>query len=231
MTLSQSPGTAVMISHNTVRYTQSAQCFAALQTPPGSRVEHYAAGLDLAVARERIAAEMSGDWLFFVDDDTLFAPDLLLRLLQRLDDHPELDVMAVHVLRRWPPHYTVAGRLNPDQRTGTVLHFADAAGVIPVDLTGLGGGAVIRRTAFDRVSRPWFTGGAMTEDWTFCARLKQAGGAAAVDADLPVGHITPMSVWPSRDDSGAWGVAYVPVRDGKQTAMTETVEAVTQVPA
>jgi glycosyl transferase family 2 len=223
--LSQSPGTAVMVSHNGVRFTQSAQCFAALQTPPGTRSEHFAAGLDLAVAREVIAQSMSGDWLFFVDDDALFQPDLLMRLLRRVDDHPDVDVVAALVLRRWPPHPTVAGTLNANG-TASMVQFDTVTGMTRVDLTGLGGGSVIRRRAFQRLPQPWFTGGRFTEDWTFCARLKQAGGQAAVDLDVQVGHITPMSVWPEREADGQWGVAYVPMVDGPQAVTVGLAEAI-----
>jgi cellulose synthase/poly-beta-1,6-N-acetylglucosamine synthase-like glycosyltransferase len=218
--LSQSPGTAVMISHVAPRYTQAVQCFSALQLPAGSRSEHHAAGLDLAMAREEIASAFSGDWLFFVDDDALFQPDLVMRLLQRLDEYPDVDVVSAFILRRWPPHYSVAARLNANA-TATVLNFHDGHGLTRVDLTGLGGGAIIRRRAFERVQRPWFTGGALTEDWTFCSRLKWAGGQAAVDLDVQVGHITPMSVWPTREADGTWGVAWVPIRAASQAFTTQ----------
>lgn len=211
-----------MISHNEVRFTQSAQCFQALQLPPGTRAEHFASGLDLAKAREVIAADLFGEWLFFVDDDTLFAPDLLLRLLERLEAYPELDVVAAFVLRRWPPHFTTAGRLEANG-TVSMLDFPSGHGLARVDLTGLGGGAVIRASAFARVPQPWFTGGALTEDWTFCTRLKAVGGQVAVDVDLPVGHITPMAVWPTRHENGEWGVSYMPIRDGRQAMTVERV--------
>jgi cellulose synthase/poly-beta-1,6-N-acetylglucosamine synthase-like glycosyltransferase len=220
VSLSSSPGTAVMISHNGIRYTQSAQCFSALELPQGSKSEHHAAGLDLAKAREEIAGYFSGEWLFFVDDDALFQPDLVMRLLQRLDEYPDVDVISAFILRRWPPHYSVAARLNPNG-TATVMHFHDGHGLARVDLTGLGGGAVIRRRAFERVKQPWFTGGMLTEDWTFCTRLKWAGGQAAVDLDVQVGHITPMSVWPTREEDGTWGVAWVPIRAASQEFTTQ----------
>ena len=227
--ISQAPGTAVMISHNAPRYTQSLQCFEALERPAGTRMEHFAAGLDLAQAREQVAAACTGEWLFFIDDDHVHGPDLLQRLLGRLDEHPELDLVASFVLRRWPPHYSVAARLNPDS-TATILNFESGSGVVPVDLTGLGGGSVIRRSALARVRRPWFTGGRFTEDWTFCTRLKASGGQAAVDLACPVGHITPMSVWPSRE-AGQWGVSYAPIRDGSQaTTLAIAAAAVTEAP-
>jgi cellulose synthase/poly-beta-1,6-N-acetylglucosamine synthase-like glycosyltransferase len=225
--LSQSPGTAVMISHFAPRYTQAVQCFSALQLPAGSRSEHHAAGLDLAAAREEIAGYFTGDWLFFVDDDHLFQPDVLMRLLARLDANPDVDVVAAYVLRRWPPHYTVAGRLNADG-TATVRYFGAGSGIAREDLTGLGGGSVIRRSAFERIRKPWFTGGKFTEDWTFCSRLKAAGGTVAVDLDIQVGHITPMAVYPVREADGSWGVAYVPVRAGTQTFTVDMAHAVAQ---
>ena len=223
--LIDSPGTAVMISHNSIRYTQSAQCFAALQVPEGTRCEHFGAGLDLAKAREDITKDMSGEWLFFVDDDHLFSSDLILKLLRRLDSRPDLDLVAAYTLRRWPPHPSVAGQLQADG-TARMLKFNVMGGVWPVDLTGLGGGSIIRRTAFNRVDAPWFTGGRFTEDWTFCERLKQAGGQAAVDLDCVVGHITPMSVWPMRQEDGTWGVSYIPVRDGKNQFTDSIVERI-----
>lgn len=223
--LSQSPGTAVMISHHQVRFTQTAQCFAALALPAGSRAEHFAAGLDLSQAREDIAADLSGEWLFFVDDDHLFEPDMAMRLLRRLDEYPDVDVVSALVLRRWPPHYTVAGRLI-DDKTASIVGFANGStGLARVDLTGLGGGAVIRRSAFDRFARPWFMGGAFTEDWTFCSRLKQAGGQSAVDLDVLSGHNATLSVWPTREENGEWGVSYVPVRTGSQAALVADVKA------
>lgn len=218
--LAESPGTVRMISHNHPRHTQSVQCFTKLQVPAGSDIDHFAAGLDLAAAREAIALRMTGEWLFFIDDDHLHAPDLLMRLLTRLDEHPELDLVAAFTLRRWPPHYGVVARLNGPTEQASVQHVEHGSGLLTTErvggpiLTGLGGGAVIRRTAFYQVPQPWFTHGRFTEDWRFCERVARAGGQVAVDLDAVVGHITPMAVWPSRDDDGTWGVSYVPVCDG-----------------
>lgn len=212
--LSEYPGTVRMISHNHPRHTQSVQCFSALQVPAGSDVNHYAAGMDLAKAREVLAQQMVGEWLFFIDDDHVHGPDLLMRLLHRLDENPDVDLVAAFTLRRWPPHYSVIGKLNGPTEPAQVQHVQAGSGLVRVDLTGLGGGAVIRRSAFLKVAPPWFTDGRFTEDWRFCERLKKAGGQAAVDLDAVVGHVTPMAVWPSRDDDGTWGVSYVPVCDG-----------------
>lgn len=219
--LVESPGTAVMISYQGIRVTQSAQCFDALTLPSGSRREHFASGIELAKARERLATECTGDWLFFVDDDTMFAPDLVQRLLTRLDENPEIDIVAAFPLRRWPPHYSVAGHLRPNG-TAEIVSFDTTRGLAKVDLTGLGGGAVIRRSAFTRVPKPWFTGGPFTEDWTFCARLKAVGGQAAVDMEAPVGHVAQVAIWPSFED-GAWGVSYVPLREGPPGQLTAAV--------
>lgn len=223
--LSQQPGTAVMISHERPRFTQSVQCFQALQVPPGSRHEHMAGGIDLAKTREYLADTMSGGWLFMVDDDHLFAPDMLLRLLKRLDEAPHVDVVASFCLRRWLPHPTVVGELQEDG-TARMIGFQRGSGLVEVDLTGLGSGAVIRRSAFNRFYRPWFTGGPFTEDWTFCSRLLKAGGKCAVDLDIQVGHISNMVVWPAKDEAGEWGVSYVPLRDGDQEMTIETVTAI-----
>lgn len=209
-----------MISHNHPRHTQSVQCFTKLEMPAGCDVDHYAAGLLLDAAREVLAQKMTGEWLFFIDDDHLHAPDLLMRLLRRLDENPDLDLVASFVLRRWPPHYGVVAKLNGPHEQATIQHVERGGGLLTPEriggplLTGLGGGAVIRRQAFLKIQPPWFTNGRFTEDWRFCERLHYAGGRAAVDLDAVAGHITPMAVWPSLDDDGTWGVSYVPVCDG-----------------
>ena len=230
MRISQSPGTVRMISHNHPRHTQSVQCFSALQMPAGSDANHFAAGLDLAQAREVLAQKMTGEWLFFIDDDHVHAPDLLMRLLRRLDENPDVDLVASFVVRRWPPHYSVIGKLN-GEAMASIQHVQAGSGLVRVDLTGLGGGAVIRRQAFLKVQPPWFTNGRFTEDWRFCERLKKVGGQAAVDLDAVAGHITPMSVWPTRDEDGTWGVSYVPVCDGvNQWSETFVKDIVGEVP-
>lgn len=217
---SEYPGTVRMISHNHPRHTQSVQCFTRLQVPAGSDIDHFAAGMDLAWAREVLAQKMTGEWLFFIDDDHVHAPDLLMRLLRRLDDHPEIDLVAAFTLRRWPPHYSVIATLNGPTEPASIRHVERATGLLTNErlggaiLTGLGGGAVIRRSALLKVQPPWFTNGRFTEDWRFCERLINAGGQCAVDLDAVVGHVTPMAVWPSIDDDGTWGVSYVPVQDG-----------------
>jgi len=41
------------------------------------------------------------------------------------------------------------------------------------------------------------------EDVEFCLRVRRAGFRIAVDLDTPVGHVTPMAVWPARNQDGA----------------------------
>ncbi len=65
-----------------------------------------------AAARNGLADRMLGDWLFMLDTDHAFEPDLLGRLLHRLNEH-QLDVVTgVYVFKR-PPHSPVIfGRVN-----------------------------------------------------------------------------------------------------------------------
>jgi hypothetical protein len=43
-------------------------------------------------------------------------------------------------------------------------------------------------------------GGGLNEDLTFCKKVREAGFDIHVDVDVPIGHISQISVWPTFEE-------------------------------
>jgi glycosyltransferase involved in cell wall biosynthesis len=126
----------------------------------------------VASARNRGAAEACGDWLAFVDDDDLWAPDKLARQLQ----------VAAMSGRDW----AYAGSVNitdhghivygrPPLAPEKVVEALPRYNAIP----GGGSNVVMRRTTWMRVG-PFDTRLRNTEDWEMWIRLVKEGPPACV---------------------------------------------------
>lgn len=189
---------------DTGRYSAFAEALARLDKPTGTNVL-FAKGGDREVSRNKLVGVLLGgpyEWLLFLDDDSLFAEDLLTRLLAH-----QLDIVGGLYLRRDKPFSPIAyedvlddGRLVPlDLRK----HMSDA--LVPVRAVGTGA-MLVRRRVFETMPGPWFRrDDAMTEDMIFCL---ECGFPVHVDLAARVGHMTTATVWPSTADDGGWAVGF-----------------------
>lgn len=140
-----------------------------------------------------LAAQQSGaEWIFWVDDDMVFPPEALLRLLA----HGK-DMVGATYNRRAPPFDTMGKWAATDfTKPGPV-------GIVPASMipTGL---LLTRTEIFSWIEAPWFyeehlwdkrseanPAGVKTEDVVFCERAVAAGIQPYIDFDLTfeVGHI------------------------------------------
>jgi glycosyltransferase involved in cell wall biosynthesis len=204
------PGTVVLLSAELGRYTAAQQCFDALEVPPGTTRVRHAGRSDLSGNRNAIVEAFRGDWLAMIDDDQVYEPGMLLRLLQHLRD-PRVDIVTPLILRRKPPHYNVLVHASTDStrphETRQVVLKATDRGLLEVGAAGAGV-MLLRRRVFERVPRPWFEWGRNSEDFTLCLKAKAAGCGIYCDLDTRVGHIVPMIVWPARAADGTFGAMY-----------------------
>jgi hypothetical protein len=188
------PGTVAVATDEAGRYTRFAIAMQGLLCPIGSRTL-WQVGNDIAGNRNGACAQADGDWVWFIDDDHTFAPDILLRLLAR-----DVDIVAPLCLRRVQPFHPVACDL--DGRHLDVTRYAHGE-LVEVEHTG-SSGMLIRRRVLEQVEAPWFElGNGVSEDVAFCRKAREAGFLVHVDMGVPLGHITTAVVWPTNTD-GAW---------------------------
>jgi hypothetical protein len=194
----QPPGTVVMLATGAVRYTTVAQCFAALELPPGTSMDVYSGNCNVWVNRNEIIKAMSGDWLLMIDDDQVFLPNLAQRLLRHLNDD-RVDIVAPVMTPRSRP-YDLVGKPAPVQGPLCVNQM----GLLPMDVVGTGV-ILIRRRVFERIPGPnWFESTTERDNvLTFCHKAREHGCGIFCDMSTRVGHLTQAVIWPTRRD-GKW---------------------------
>jgi hypothetical protein len=204
------PGTIGVVTGELLRYAAFWRSLIALERPPGTAVAQ-AASLDLPTNRNRLAACMHGEWLFTLDDDLVLPPNTLMRLLKVLEQG-EYDVVAAFSLRRDPPFDGLQYLSDPTVPPHCGPWVPDGRrGVMEIAACGLGA-VLIHKRVFDALEQPYFRVGQIDpdhyqEDVEWCRRVREAGFRIAVDLDTPIGHTTPMAVWPARDQDGNHCVA------------------------
>ena len=221
-------GTVALLSAEQGRYTVAQQCFDALDLPRGTVRVRYAGRSNVADNRNAMAESFSGDWLAMIDDDHVYTPDMLRRLLRHLDRR-EVDIVTPLIVRRALPHQNVlvnasADAGKPHETRQVVLEPGDR-GLLEVHAAGTGV-MVLKRRVFDRVSRPWFEWGRTSEDFALCLKAQAAGCRIFCDLETRVGHILPMIVWPGRAADGRFVPMYSHFASTGTAAIT--VDAVTR---
>jgi hypothetical protein len=204
------PGTVVLLAAELGRYTVAQQCFDALELPPGTVRMRHAGRSNVADNRNAMADSFTGDWLAMIDDDHVYTPDMLQRLLRHLERR-EVDIVTPLIVRRALPHQNVlvtasADAARPHETRQVVLEPGDG-GLLEVHAAGTGV-MVLKRRVFDRVSRPWFEWGRTSEDFALCLKAQAAGCRIYCDLETRVGHILPMIVWPGRAADGRFVPMY-----------------------
>lgn len=155
-------------------------------------------------SREKLlvsAMDHNADFIFFVDSDMKFAPDTLLRLLQDAVEN-DLDMVSGLCFRRmYPTSPTMAKTLDYDfdaktrKCTVNVPNYTDYPrdALFPVACSGLAC-TLIRMSAICEVIenekmspfQPLF---GLSEDYSFCIRMKAAKKKMWVDSRIKIGHI------------------------------------------
>lgn len=210
-------GTVALMSAALARYAASAQCLLALERPPGTRVEWFSGSVDVPLNRNMLAGHFLGDWLLMIDDDQLFTPDLLIRLLRHFDNDA-VDVVVPLILKKKPPHDPALAAERDGSAALWSVPLTDQRGLQPVDAAGTGV-MLVRRRVFERVAHPWFErNGTIGNDYYFCQKARAAGCGVYCDFDTLVGHIFHAAIWPARLPNGRWGSTFVHVPLGDMAA-------------
>jgi glycosyltransferase involved in cell wall biosynthesis len=145
---------------------------AAAREDPRLRIIRHETARGVSTARNRGAAAASGEWVAFVDDDDLWAPDKLVRQLTAADaagcDWAYTGSVSITESLR-----IVHG--EPPPPPADVVRTLPRYNAIP----GGGSNVVVRRTTLQRAG-PFDTRLRNTEDWEMWIRLAKAGPPAWV---------------------------------------------------
>lgn len=198
-------GTIGLLTGETARFTRFFLHQMGLQLPgPVKFLTKFS--LNIPEARNQVLAEAEGDWVFFMDDDHTFAPDLLMKLLAR-----NVPVVQPLVLSRYAPFGPVI--MGPQTGDGKAhwkyaLTTTDPTDLKPVHVAGAAG-MLIRREVWEKIPPPWFTYGelqpdVLSEDMGFCRKVREAGFPIYCDMENRMGHLNTGEVWPIRLPDGTW---------------------------
>lgn len=160
-----------------------------LRIIPGRSVEE---ARNVAVAS---AKELGAHYLFFLDDDVLVPNQGLRRMLHKMENEPQWDlVTGVVPVKTKPPEPCVFRGHRPGPYWGwTFGEFFE------VDACGMAC-CLIRMDAFDKVPEPWFEWkrehdglnmNELGEDIGFCNKLRDGGGRLLADGGLLCAHMDP----------------------------------------
>jgi len=156
---------------------------------------------------ERVYSQPGLEWVWVMGDDHRFPPNVLLHLLDR-----DVDCVIPVCVHRQPPFWTNVMHVADD---GT-KRFKPITDLPTSGLYKLGdgetcgdAGILIRKRVLDAIPRPWYdtrrSGAYASDDTAFTSRVREAGFDIYVDCDMPIGHITPMTVTPIAHD-GKWSL-------------------------
>lgn len=205
------------------RWSSFYGCLEGLRRPPDWEVVQ-SRGSSVAANRNNIverALDLGADHIFWLDDDLVFKPEVLEKLLKH-----NVDIVVGLSLGRHPP-------FDP-----LWFQAMDKGRMIPVDSLSVSrnglkelkyctsGGMLTRTSIFKKLPRPWWALGtcvadAWYDDIYFCDVMRNHGGFTVWgDPETMFGHTTDMEVWPGKTDTGAWVKALARTVGNHQTIVS-----------
>lgn len=195
------------------RYREFDQCLNQLEVPPDSPI-FQAMGNNVAFNYNRVVREMlTGDyqWVWLIDDDHVFAPDVLVNLLER-----NVDIVTAFCLKREKPYspvlYEAETFVNPEYKALDINYFRGMSGLYKLKDNQVNGsaGMLIQRRVCVIMNDPWFENGRLEPDknsWDlwFSQKARIACFDRYLDLDNRIGHIGHFAIWP-KNENGRWRV-------------------------
>lgn len=166
-------------------------CYSMLRRPAGTRLM-MVEGSDGSMQRNMIVEglPLDAEWLLLVEDDHLYPPDALERLLSH-----SVDIVAGLTPMRRPPFWPCAFEHLDGPWHRPITKEAIQSGEL-VECSAVGVGfTLVRREVFDVLKPPWFEPGQMrpgniADDIHFCKKARASGFRVFVDAGLRIVHLT-----------------------------------------
>jgi glycosyltransferase involved in cell wall biosynthesis len=163
-------------------------------------------GQSPAAARNTIikqALDNNCTHVFFMDDDMIFPPDTLIKLIA----HDKPIVTALYLLRTFPHRPAFFDKAYDDGKCKFTSLTKGLNGLVKGVNAGLGA-VLISTEVFKKVEAPWVRLGEIDKDgWCddvgFFNRCRAAGYDVWCDLDAPVGDMNTITIWPE-NVNGEW---------------------------
>lgn len=178
---------------------------------------HLGSGANITNARNELVRQflrhpMHVDWMFFVDADMTFEPDIIDRLVEVADpkERPIVGALCFALDRGEgstqeivPTIYGFAKPENEDDQPQMVRYQSYPEDTLmPVAATG-SAAILVHRTVYETIEPKWespwnwyqewlFYGEPIGEDVTFCLKAAQAGFPIYVHTGIATGHVKPF---------------------------------------
>lgn len=168
---------------------------------------NFQMSLNIADARNNVIRSSNAQWVWFIDDDHTFQPDLLSNLMKR-----NVDIIQPLVLTKNSPFGPVMMTKAVENKPGfyyrATLPEGGQKGLVPSLAVGAAG-MLIKRSVLDAVGDPWFENapGKINEDVNFCEKARAKGFKIWTDLDNVMGHLNVGEVKPSIID-GEWATEF-----------------------
>jgi GT2 family glycosyltransferase len=182
------PGTIVIPTNVTSRYTDFHVSLLNTRIPSGTSIQ-YAMGTSIDKNRNSAITQAKGDWIWFLDDDHVWEPDLLLHLLSH-----NVDIVAPLTCKRnapWEP--LVYGRTD-ENGNYVPLHLPDEQPRLRQVIATSTAGMLVRKQVLQEMAHPWFEMGKLSsettgEDIYFCHKARKLGFKVYADLTRSMPHI------------------------------------------
>lgn len=202
--------------NDTSRYSLFTICLASLRKPVNT-APVWGLTSDRILGRNscvKQAIEMGAEWLLFLDDDQVFGPALLERLLAH--DKP---IVGALYLQRAAPFAPIAYSHKDENNVYWNVKLTEHGPDELVEVAAVGtGGMLIRSEILHAIEEPWFEHGRASEDLIFCDKVYELGlGPIYCDLGARMGHMSPAALWPSHGEQG-WEVGFA-LSDGFSLAV------------
>lgn len=196
------------------RWSPFWECLLRLERPENVWIEP---NYDNSVAKSRNlitekALKMGAEWIFWLDDDQMFTPDVLTKILRR----PEAIVIGLTLMRMKMGHgyKPIWSDRELWVRDGDPIWTpideiqTNADGLMRL-CSGTCGGVLTRTEIFSKIPSPWWQMGQHVpdmfwEDVYFYEAARKAGYEIWGDPSVRFGHMSDLTVWPHQQDDGTF---------------------------
>ena len=147
---------------------------------------------DHAPARNSLVQKALGDWLFMLDTDHVFEPDILHRLLTSMTE-ADIDVITGMYQFKKKPYSPVVYGKNVQGNTQALIFWSEEAKLFRIEAAGAGC-LLVKRKVFDRIrnelgKEPFDRIEGYSEDHSFFKRLKELDIKAFCDPRVECNHV------------------------------------------